>query len=222
MYYEIKGARIRILGGMHAFPTGREALPSWVENAYAWAHQMAIEHDHADLRAHSFEADGTTLKPWAELLGGLSGQIDAVPGVEQQLILRHLRDARPQMQRLEYAEHFTAGFDEIPLVDIHAALAQMGFKDDDTQTGFEEMHSAWARGDVAALYRTASEGPLMKTRSIHSAMFLERNRSWAKVICSDRNRTENLLVLVGCMHLCGPGNLIAAIQARGRKVVPLI
>jgi uncharacterized protein YbaP (TraB family) len=81
-----------------------------------------------------------------------------------------------------------------------------------------KFHDAWARADLTALQKVLRESPIHKIKALREAIFMKRNRQWAKEICTVGRSPQRHLYIVGCLHLVGKDNLLEMIKARGRKM----
>ena len=82
-----------------------------------------------------------------------------------------------------------------------------------------ELHAAWRAGDAAALWdRTAAE---MKRDypALYARVNVARNEAWLpKLEQRLAARDDDVLVVVGSLHLLGPDGLVEKLRARGYKV----
>jgi len=80
-----------------------------------------------------------------------------------------------------------------------------------------EMVGLWRSGDAAGLqqllFKTIDQHPDVRDR-----MLAQRNRVWAGKIEDLIRQGEPALVIVGVMHLIGPGSVVDLLQARGYRV----
>ncbi|TFG43775.1 MAG: TraB/GumN family protein [Syntrophobacterales bacterium] len=79
------------------------------------------------------------------------------------------------------------------------------------------MVGLWRSGDAPGLqqllYKTIDQHPDVRDR-----MLAQRNRAWAGKIEDLIRKREPALVIVGAMHLIGPGSVVDLLQARGYRV----
>lgn len=223
MYFEIRGTPIRIAGTMHVFPPGAPGLPSWLESAAKWTDQLCIEHlSRPEGLLHYATSPDGTIKPWGKLLVEVRRLAsNAEPGVELGLDRLIASVPNKALLWLEEESDVAALLDKIPAKDVDEALKILQAEN----TGAEElgpMYRAWSTGSPSEVFKAAAKGPFWDVPKIRDAYFTQRNRRWAKRIGSVQAMPNKLLILVGCMHLVGPGNLIEAIKARGRRVDLLI
>jgi uncharacterized protein YbaP (TraB family) len=79
------------------------------------------------------------------------------------------------------------------------------------------MVGLWRSGDAPGLqqllFKTIDRHPDVRDR-----MLAQRNRAWAGKIADLIRQGEPALVIVGAMHLIGPGSVVELLQARGYRV----
>jgi len=112
---------------------------------------------------------------------------------------------------LETAPDVAAALESIPLDVLAAALAMLMADRDEPQRTLELMHAAWLAGDLQAVERIAADSPMFNLPGIRQAILDVRNRAWAARLESLLDTAGRTLVVVGALHLCGPGNLIECI-----------
>jgi uncharacterized protein len=80
-----------------------------------------------------------------------------------------------------------------------------------------DMVRLWRSGDAPGLrqllFKTIDQHPDVRDR-----MLAQRNRAWAGKIEELIRQGEPALVIVGAMHLIGPGSVVDLLQARGYRV----
>ncbi|MFM0337831.1 TraB/GumN family protein [Paraburkholderia fungorum] len=238
MYLQLTGTAIRLLGSMHLFPATSRRTPPWIAEAYDWAEALVFEsdppailpflkagpHDGADqlqplLSADAWSqlqaawpADGLLaplagLRPWAALIVAPTLFQQVVEGVEPRMLRSAIAQAKPY-QYLETAQEVVASLETISLETVGAALGLLMADLKEPQRTLERMHEAWLHGDLPAVHQIATESPMFDLPGIRHAILDARNRAWAARVNAMRGRPERTLVVVGALHLCGPGNLI--------------
>ncbi|WP_345811158.1 TraB/GumN family protein [Paraburkholderia sp. PREW-6R] len=157
------------------------------------------------------------LRPWAALIIAPTLFQHVVEGVEPRMLRSAIAQRKPY-QFLETAQDVAASLETIPLEAIGAALALLMTDVDEPQRTLESMHGAWLDGDTACVQRIATESPMFNLPGIREAILDARNRAWAARLTALLGRAERTLVVVGALHLSGPGNLI---ECLGRPVEPV-
>ncbi|HEY2023386.1 TraB/GumN family protein [Paraburkholderia sp.] len=238
MYLQLTGTHVRLLGSMHLFPATSRRTPPWVAEAYDWADALIFESDPATivplLRASAppraaqlqplmsadawtqlhtlWPADGALaplddLRPWAALIAAPTLLQQVVEGVEPRMLRSAIAQAKPY-RYLETAAEVAAALESIPLDALAAALTMLMADRDEPQRTLELMHAGWLAGDLQAVQRIAAESPFFDLPGIRQAILNVRNRAWAARLESLLDPAERTLVVVGALHLCGPGNLM--------------
>jgi uncharacterized protein len=238
MYLQLAGTNVRLLGSMHLFPATSRRTPPWVAQAYDWADALMFESDPPAIlpllrddspqgasqlqpcvRADTWQqlqalwpAEGplapfTALRPWAALLIAPTLFQQVVEGVEPRLMRSALAQSRP-FDYLETADDIVAALESIPLAVLGAALDLLIADRDEPQRTLERMHAAWLQGDLDAVQQVAVASPMFNLPGMREAILDRRNRAWAARLAQQIGRPERTLVVVGALHLCGPGNLL--------------
>ncbi|NIF53560.1 MULTISPECIES: TraB/GumN family protein [Burkholderiaceae] len=238
MYLQLTGTNVRLLGSMHLFPATSRRTPPWVAEAYDWAEGLIFESDAPTilpfLRAGaqpgaaqlqpSMSADAWTqlqalwpaegllaplaeLCPWAVLIVAPTLLQQVVDGVEPRMLRSAMAQAKP-CRYLETADEIAAALESIPLPVLGQALEMLMADRAEPQRTLERMYAAWIAGDLGAVERIAVESPMFNLPGIRHAILDVRNRAWAARLHEHANVRERTLVVVGALHLCGPGNLL--------------
>jgi uncharacterized protein YbaP (TraB family) len=144
---------------------------------------------------------------------------DPDQGVEQQLLRRALADHKP-----------TAGLeslaDELGAFEALSPAEQIRFLDmvveelDDAGSDTRAVLEAWRQGDAARL------GGLLAREyrsfpALYRALVTQRNRHWLPEVERLLSGREDCLVVVGALHLVGPGGLLEALRRDGFVPVAL-
>jgi uncharacterized protein YbaP (TraB family) len=223
---------------MHLFPATSRRTPPWIAEAYDWAETLVFEsdppailpflktasHDGADQLQPFMSADAWSrlqaawpvdgllaplagLRPWAALIVAPTLFQQVVEGVEPRMLRSAIAQGKPY-QYLETAHEVVATLETIPLEVVGAALNLLMADLKEPQRTLERMHEAWLHGDLQAVHQIAAESPMFNLPGIRHAILDARNRAWAARVKAMLRRPERTLVVVGALHLCGPGNLI--------------
>ena len=238
MYLQLTGTNVRLLGSMHLFPATSRRTPPWVAEAYDWAEALVFESDPPSmlpflktdpqngtaqlqplLPAGAWQqlqalwpVDGVLapfveLRPWAALIVAPTLFQQVVEGVEPRMLRSAIAQAKP-FRYLETAQDVVAALEAIPLEAVGAALGLLMADRAEPQRTLELMHAAWLDGDLQTVERIAVESPMFNLPGIRHAILDARNRAWAARLKERLEARERTLVVVGALHLCGPGNLI--------------
>jgi uncharacterized protein len=238
MYLQLTGTNVRLLGSMHLFPATSRRTPPWVAEAYDWAEALVFESDpptilpflkappqgRADQLQPLLSADAWSrlqtvwpvegplaplveLRPWAALVVAPTLFQQVVEGVEPRMLRSAVTQAKPYAY-LETAQEVATSLESIPLEAVSTALGMLMSDLDEPQRTLERMHAAWLLGDLPAVHQIAVESPMLNLPGIRHAILDARNRAWAARVKEMLGRPERTLVVVGALHLCGPGNLV--------------
>lgn len=80
-----------------------------------------------------------------------------------------------------------------------------------------DMFALWRTGRTEALYRLLFE-TIDQYPEIRDRMLVRRNQAWLEKIEDLIRRRQAALVIVGAMHLIGPGSVVDLLQKRGYRV----
>jgi uncharacterized protein YbaP (TraB family) len=147
------------------------------------------------------------LCPWAALVVAPTLFQQVVEGVEPRMLRSAIAQAKPY-RYLETAREVATLLESIPLDAIGAALDLLMADRDEPQRTLERMHAAWLEGDLQAVQQIAVGSTMFNLPGIRHAILDARNRAWAQRLKDILQQRERTLVVVGALHLCGPGNLI--------------
>jgi len=238
MYLHLPGTNVRLLGSMHLFPAASRRTPPWIEEAYDWAETLVFESDAptilpflkadgqsaaqhlqpllsvdawARLQA-AWPTEGplaplAELRPWATLIVAPTLFQQLVDGVEPRMLRWAMAHGKPY-EYLETASEVADALETIPLSVVANVLATLMEDLGEPQRTLERMHAVWLEGDLSGVQRIAAESPMFALPEIRRAILDTRNRLWAQRVNKLLARPERTLVVVGALHLCGPGNLV--------------
>lgn len=86
------------------------------------------------------------------------------------------------------------------------------------EASFEQMVSAWKRGDDRTLDALLVSEFKAKTPQIYQEVFVDRNRNWLPRIDAYGKTPATEFILVGAGHLVGPDGIIEALKVKGYRV----
>lgn len=119
-----------------------------------------------------------------------------------------------------------------PVVELEGAAAQLGLFDGLPETDQRDLLSAvvaeagvpdrdlsatWRRGDMAAIEAETRTG-ILADPELREALFVRRNRAWARRIVEAIRRDRQPFVAVGAAHMAGPDGLPAMLARAGYTV----
>nr|WP_315479828.1 TraB/GumN family protein [uncultured Rhodoferax sp.] len=164
------------------------------------------------------------LKPWfvGMLLALTESQklgLNPALGLDRHLMERAAQAGTPT-QGLETADAQIAMLDSLDatLQDafLQDTLREMG----DFKGLFEALHTAWRQGDVAALERTALAEMREQYPVLYQRVNVDRNKAWLPqldALLRDKAR-DNVLVVVGALHLVGSDGVVRMLADKGYRV----
>ncbi len=141
---------------------------------------------------------------------------DVQHGVEQ-IIQAEARDAGTPACGLETLDGQLGLLDGLPAALQAEILLQALEEAGDVESLIEPMLDAWRRGDEAGLERSL-EDDFEGYPELADALIYRRNARWAEQVAEMLGGDEDVLVVVGAMHLVGERGLPALLAARGFQV----
>lgn len=161
------------------------------------------------------------LEPWAIALLFSATQmtragLDPDLGVEQQLMQRAAGD-RKAITGFESLEYQLSLFDSLP-PESQARLLEMTVEEsDNVDAELDAMGKAWRSGDAARL-----EGLLLREYrefpDLYESIVYRRNRDWVPQIEALLQGHDDVLVVVGALHLVGERGVVDLLRRRGLQV----
>ena len=144
---------------------------------------------------------------------------DPEQGVEEQLVRRAQADGKP-----------TAGLETLP-EQLSGLIAlsredQVRMLDDtvdelkDLKSETREVTEAWRHGDAAHL-ATLLATEYNSMPSLYKPLVTERNQRWLPQVEQMLKSNDNALVVVGALHLVGPGGLLELLRSKGYRITQL-
>jgi uncharacterized protein YbaP (TraB family) len=240
LYFQIDQTAVRIASTVHDFPRESPDLPRWLSDAFDWCEDLILESSpfaNPDAATHFFGDSPLRklvgfdtwlalcmrwprfclgrkmykMKPWAALSLMPHLLLRLVPGAEIQLANRAKRESKPvgQLETIaDLARHLESVPAEVFRVRFQSLLRNLNAE----RQNIVDFHDAWYRGDFPCLTSLAQRLPVMNIPEMRQAYLLARNQSWLKSIRNATQSKRRTLILVGAVHLCGPGNLVELYQ----------
>ena len=137
-------------------------------------------------------------------------------GVEQYVVGR-ARASGKQIVGLETLEFQMGLFDALPREQQQALLEQTLDELDEGAAVLDKMVASWRAGELESLSAELFE-EFDGYPGLYEKLVTKRNSSWVPLLegmLADGNRH---LVVVGALHLVGPGNVIELLEKRGHDV----
>jgi uncharacterized protein len=144
---------------------------------------------------------------------------DPAQGVEEQLLGRAQADSKPTAG-LETVDQELGGLEKLPRADQVRILDQTLSDLKDTEADMRVVLSAWRRGDAASLARLLSK-EYRKFPALYGPLVTDRNQHWLPQIEQFLKEDHNTMVVVGALHLVGPGGLLELLRQAGYQPLQL-
>jgi uncharacterized protein len=162
------------------------------------------------------------LEPWLVAVTMLDQGVrrlgfEAERGLEQFVTARARRDGK-EILGLESVETQIAIFDGLDARQQQAMLEQTLKELDSAADTMDDMARAWRDGSLDTL----TDGLLAEFDDfpgLYATLVTDRNGRWVTEIERYLTDGRRYLVIVGALHLVGPGSVIELLKARGHEVI---
>ena len=128
------------------------------------------------------------------------------PGIESALLQCCAIDGK-RVDVLETAGDVRAAFESASPDEVDRLVAACVRDMPNAQYRLIRLHAAWLARDRVAMHAAALDSPFGASAAMWEAGIVRRNRAWATTLRARLATSSKTLVVVGAMHLCGPGNL---------------
>ena len=160
-------------------------------------------------------------KPWFAAISVMSMRMIALGfnpklGVEQHFVDRARQDGK-EVLGLETTEFQLRLFDAMPLDVQRQLLLQTATELTEMDSQIDEMIEAWKAGNTGLL-ATMLVDHMAEYPDLYVALVSDRNRNWVSVVAELAREDEDVLVVVGALHLVGRDSLVSLLRERGFKV----
>jgi uncharacterized protein YbaP (TraB family) len=83
-----------------------------------------------------------------------------------------------------------------------------------------QLHELWKVGDVSGMEKIVIHKMRREYPDLYKRINVERNNAWLPKLQNllDKNSEQDVLVVVGALHLIGPDGLVQKLQAKGYKL----
>ncbi len=140
-------------------------------------------------------------------------------GVEQQLAARAVADGKP-IAGLETIEQQLALFDSLSEAD-QARFLELALADASTlPEQIDAIDAAWHAGRLAELEALLTR-EYARFPELFDVLVERRNRAWLPALRALLDRDDDVLVVVGALHLVGEASVLALLRAAGLEPVRL-
>jgi hypothetical protein len=144
---------------------------------------------------------------------------DADQGVEEQLVARARADGKPT-GGLETLPEELAGLVGLPQQDQVRMLDQTLDELQDIKAEMRDIVGAWRRGDAAHLAALLST-EYQSFPALYKPLVTDRNQLWLPQLQEMLRGKDNVLVVVGALHVVGEGGLLELLRKQGYTVKQL-
>lgn len=153
------------------------------------------------------------------LASGMLKELDVSPeyGVEKQLRASFGKGKKP-VSGLETTEQQLGFFDKLPETAQRTFLSSMVDDAMDPEKEFNDMVSAWSRGDDKAI-ALSFDDELKLSPELTQSLLRDRNANWTVWLKKRLEKPGTIFVAVGAGHLAGPDSVIALLGKDKFKVV---
>lgn len=138
---------------------------------------------------------------------------DPAWGVETQLTQRAQRDGK-SISGLETLEEQLGFMDTLDMDTQRLFLLESLREANEVDEEINTVVSAWKSGDTDTLETMLLDG-LAKAPNLYDALLVERNRNWVSKIAELTRSSDDILIVVGAMHLVGDYSVLAMLEEQG-------
>jgi uncharacterized protein len=164
------------------------------------------------------------LEPWmvsVTMVTSLAQTMGFAPeeGLDRHLMARAKTAGKPTAG-LESLDSQLDALDRTPVSEQLASLSDALEDRQSMEARLDELHGAWREADLSALERLAGAEMREKTPQTYRLLNVDRNRAWMKQLDAmlARGPGEDVLVVVGALHLLGDDGVVEQLRGRGHRV----
>ena len=144
---------------------------------------------------------------------------DPDQGVEEQLVRRAKTDGKPTAG-LETLSEQLGSVSSLSSADQIRMLDQTVDELKDLKSEMREVTTAWRHGDATHLAALLSS-EYSTFPALYKPLVTDRNRHWLPQVEELLNTKDNVLVVVGALHLVGDGGLLELLRRKGYTITQL-
>ena len=144
---------------------------------------------------------------------------DPEQGVEEQLVRRAEKDGK-STAGLETLPEELSSLTELSSADQIRMLDQTVDDLKDIKSEMSEVTTAWRHGDAARLAALLSS-EYNTFPALYKPLVSDRNQRWLPQVEALLKASDNSLVVVGALHLVGPGGLLELLRRKGYSITQL-
>lgn len=164
------------------------------------------------------------LKPWymALIITNIQAQsqgFKSEQGIDQHLMQRSKINKKPSIG-LEQAQQQISLFDNMSIKTQIELLQESLQPADVQQDELNQLHNLWKVGNVAGMEKIVIQKMQREYPELYKSINVDRNNAWLPKVQNllDENSEQNVMVVVGALHLIGPDGLVKKLQSKGYKV----
>ena len=164
------------------------------------------------------------LKPWYLALIITNSQakakgFEASNGVEQYFMSHGKSNKKPSIG-LEKAQQQIGLFNDMKLATQIELLQESLLPIEKKNNDLEQLHAFWKAGDVAGMEKITVQKMQREYPELYQSINVDRNNAWLPQLQNllDKNAEQDVLVVVGALHLIGPDGVVKKLQSKGYKV----
>ena len=163
-------------------------------------------------------------EPWFVNLTLLMGMAQPLGFSGEQGLDRHFmgraRETGKPASGLETLEQQLGVLDGAPMEEQVYGLSQLVDDPSEVARKLNELHAAWRGGDVETLERLAIDEMKAEAPESYRLVNIDRNRAWLPQVREmlDAPGEDDVLVVVGAMHLPGDDGLVEGLRNAGYQV----
>jgi uncharacterized protein YbaP (TraB family) len=135
----------------------------------------------------------------------------------EQYVLGRSRNAGKEIVGLETLEFQLGIFDSLPAAQQQAMLEQTLAELDEAATALDAMVAAWRAGELETLSAELLDD-FAGFPGLYETLVTKRNDAWVPALERMLADGRRHLVVVGALHLVGPGSVIELLDGRGHDV----
>jgi uncharacterized protein YbaP (TraB family) len=145
--------------------------------------------------------------------------LDPNSGVEQRLLARATADGKP-MEGLETLAEQLGVLAQLPAAQQRQFLLYSLQDADDESKELNQLLAAWRSGDAATLAALLQQN-FKEFPDLYRPLTVDRNRRWITRLQEVLTESDDVLVLVGALHLVGKDSVVDLLQRAGYQVKQL-
>lgn len=145
--------------------------------------------------------------------------MESALGLDKHFMDRAAKSGKPG-KGLETGDSQIAIFDNMTAKQQEQFLQEALGDSDKLKAEMEKLHSAWRKGDDKALFKKLTSDMRKNSPELYQIINLDRNKAWLPKLedLLKTNTNDDILVVVGAMHLVGNDGVVKMLKDKGYKV----